>query len=228
MNQKEIYLLGIETSGLTSAVGISYNDKLLGKTSLNIKNIHSRRLALLAKQIMENSNISFKDLSGIAISAGPGSFTGLRIGYSLAKGLAHSLKIPMIEVPTLDIWAFQGGKTELPVLSIIDAHRDEIFCAQYLWKKNRCEKTGDYQLSPITSLKQILQAKILLVGPDLPGLKNRIVKMAGGMAVFNLPLRTEPDCQILLQLAYQRYLKGEVSSVENCEPMYMRAFKGIM
>lgn len=105
-------LLGIETSGDTCAVGISRDGRLLLEIAANIRNIHSRELAPFVALALEKAALSTRDISALVLSAGPGSFTGLRIGYSFAKGLAHALAAPVIEVPTLDVWAYHSAPAQ--------------------------------------------------------------------------------------------------------------------
>lgn len=226
--EKEIYLLGIEASGLTSAVCISKEDQLLGAISLNLKNIHSRKLSAISWELLDHINLKFTDLTGIILSAGPGSFTGLRIGYSLAKGLAHPLNLPIVEVTTLDIWAHQNGRTDLSVLSVIDAHREEIFCAKYIWQGNDLTRSDEYQLLPISSLKKYVTEKTLIVGSDLGTLKKKISELLGKKALFPFPLSRDPDCHSLCHLGYKKFVNQETVTVADCEPRYMRAFKGVM
>ncbi len=223
-----VYILSLETSGFTSAVALSLEDRLLGQISLNIKNIHSRRLALLSRQLLEHAGVHYPDLSAIAISAGPGSFTGLRIGYSLAKGLAHSLDIPILEVPTLDIWAYQQGATTLPVISAIDAHRGELFVARYHWEANEMIKDGQEELVKMEQLNEVTNGTVLFVGGALEKLQDEIRAAAGENAVFPFPRRIEPENRAIIQLAYKKFLRREFSAVENCEPGYLRSFKGVM
>ncbi|MEZ4762059.1 MAG: tRNA (adenosine(37)-N6)-threonylcarbamoyltransferase complex dimerization subunit type 1 TsaB [Calditrichia bacterium] len=135
MIKQPAYLLGIETSGITCAVGIANNDQLLIELAAGIKNIHSRVLSRFVNEAGQIAGIEAGDLAGVVVSAGPGSFTGLRIGYSVAKGVAHALQKPIIEVPTLDVWAYQTGAQSMPVLSVIDAHRGEIFAALFVEKQ---------------------------------------------------------------------------------------------
>ncbi len=226
--QEIIHILGIESSGLTSAIAVSQNSQLLGQVSLNIKNVHSRRMALMMEQVLEHVGLDVRNLSVIALSSGPGSFTGLRIGYSLAKGLSHALKIPIVEIPTLDIWAYQQGKTELPVLAVIDAHRDEIFCAGYLWQHDKLERQGDYRLLPLSSLENLLSEPTLVVGGDAQKLEHPIRKYAGQNAVFPFPFLSEPQGSAFVRLAYLAFLQGDANDAELSEPLYMRAFKGVM
>lgn len=228
-NKKEpVFILTIETSGLTSGVSIGRDGKLLAQMALNLKNIHSRKMALMLKQIMEDVNLEYRQLAAIALSAGPGSFTGLRIGYSLAKGLAHPLHIPLVEVPTLDVWAYQQGKTDLPVLALIDAHRGEIFCGLYRWKQDNLQREGDYRLLPLKDLPSVLTEPTLIVGGDAAQLREKILEICGQTARFSFPLLIQPENRALLHLAFLKYHAGESSTVEEAEPLYMRAFRGVM
>jgi len=223
-----VHLLGIETSGLTSGVYISSNANLLGQVSLNIKNVHSRRLSQMIHYLLDQTDLKLQNISAIVLSAGPGSFTGLRIGYSLAKGLAHARELPILEIPTLDIWAYQYGITGLPVVAVMDAHRDELFCARYSWKNETFQREGDYQLLHVSALSDVLKTGTLLTGADLEKLRGKILQATGRNAVLPFPFPQQPEGWALLQLGYQKFIKKEFSQADTCEPMYIRAFKGIM
>jgi tRNA threonylcarbamoyladenosine biosynthesis protein TsaB len=225
---KTHHILGIESSGLVSGACISQEDELLAQSVLKVKNIHSRQLAVLVEQLLDHLQLKYTDMAAVTVSAGPGSFTGLRIGYSLAKGFAHALNIPIIEVPTLDIWAFQHGQRDMPILSIIDAHRDEIFCGVYVWRAGKLYTQGGRQLVKLVDLKQILLEPMLIVGGDILKLKDQISDYGGKNAVIHLPIQTEPESWAHLKLAHIKFLDGEYSNLESCEPLYMRAFKGVM
>ena len=213
---------------MVSGACISQEDELFAQSILKVKNIHSRQLALLVEQLMDHLQLQYGDLAAVTVSAGPGSFTGLRIGYSLAKGFAHALNIPIIEVPTLDIWAFQHGQRDMPILSIIDAHRDEIFCCVYVWRAGKLSRQRVPRLVKLVDLKQILVEPTLIVGGDILTLKDQILDYGGKNAVIHLPIQSEPESWALLNLAYLKFLEGRYSNLESCEPLYMRAFKGVM
>jgi tRNA threonylcarbamoyl adenosine modification protein YeaZ len=167
-------------------------------------------------------------MKAIILSAGPGSFTGLRIGYSFAKGIAHSLRIPIIEVPTLDIWAYQLGQTDLPVFSFINAYREEIFCARYQWQKDQMKRKSEYQIVALESLSELITRRTLISGGDLIQFQDRIKEDLGKIAVFPYPLPKQPQGWALLQLGFGKFKNGKYSHTENCEPMYIRSFKGVM
>jgi tRNA threonylcarbamoyladenosine biosynthesis protein TsaB len=219
-------LLGIESSGLTCAAGISREGELLAEISANIKNIHSQKLAPFVDYILQTANITTAELSAIVLSAGPGSFTGLRIGYSVAKGLAHALNIPVVEVPTLDVWAHQAGTQPQPVMPVIDAHRGEIFCALYRWERTNLYRECDYTLISPQELPAFLPGAVILTGADAENLQPKLKKfLPEGSRILN-PSSKAPQTWALLQLGLQKFRQNIIADVNSCEPFYMRAFKG--
>ncbi len=223
-----VYLLGLETSGISSLVALSRGEQLLGHILLNIRNIHSRLLAPMVHQLLKYTGIPLSRINGICLSAGPGSFTGLRIGYSLAKGLAHSLHIPVVEIPTLDVWAYQHGATHRPVLAVIDAHREEVFVRKYRWEGETLRAETDSRVLPIARLPELIHEPTEVVGGDLLKLADKIRQAVGEMAIFPAPLSTEPFPSALMALGYQRFSRQEFCDIATCEPRYLRAFRGVM
>ncbi len=221
------YLLGIETSGGTCAAGLARNGQVIAEISANIKNIHSKMLAPFVDSLLKTAGLSAQDLSGVVVSAGPGSFTGLRIGYSVAKGLAHALNVPIIEVPTLDIWVYQAGWQPAPVLSVIDAHRSEIFCAVYQWKDHLPVRKTDYLLLTPEELSKIIEPETLIVGAASGKLNDLLTPCISKNSRFHQPAPSAPRVWALLALGTQKFNAAEFSNVPDCEPFYMRAFKGV-
>lgn len=220
-------LLGLDSSGISCAAGVSTDSKLQGEISINNKNIHSEKLAIFIDFILDNLKISLEYLSGMIISAGPGSFTGLRIGYSLAKGIAHQLNIPLIEVPTLDVWAYQSGEQNQPIMPVIDAYRGEIFYSIYKWEKGQFSQINDYSITTIESLKQIINQNTLITGLFSEKLKSEISETLSPFAVFSSKINSSPSIRALLDLGYQKFVRQEFSDLNSCEPFYMRKFKGV-
>lgn len=227
-NDKHIILLGLETSGLTSGVYLSLNNQLLAEMSLNVRNIHSRGIALFIEQVLKLTEIGYDQISAVVISAGPGSFTGLRIGYSVAKGLLHALQKPLIEVPTLDVWAYQQGRLNVPVFSFIDAHRQEIFYAFYRWEDQTLKRESDYQIMPFDELTKQITEKTFFVGPDVVRWRIPLQNLLGERALFAYPIQQQLQGWALLQLGYEKFMAGQFSDLHSCEPMYLRPFKGIL
>lgn len=145
MNQKEnlelksmdefLPILAIETSSRICSVSLYISDNLYSEFSVNQKNIHSEKLFELINQTLESLEYSFDQIKAIAVSIGPGSFTGLRIGVSAAKGLAFGRKIPIIPVPTFEALALQisnylSKSTEFTICNSVN--RDELYKSDFI------------------------------------------------------------------------------------------------
>lgn len=225
--KNEIALLGIESSGITCGVGVSINGQLQGEISLSSRNIHSEKLAVFAEFILDSLKTRLEDLSGIVLSAGPGSFTGLRIGYSLAKGLAHSLNIPIVEVATLDVWAYQLGQQSLLIMPVIDAYRDEIFYSIYEWEQGEMKRQSDYSIIKIEDLRQVVKQKTIISGFLSEQLGLKIKDALSDLTIFPKMPHSTISVKALLDLGHKKFEVGEFSDLNSCEPFYMRKFKGV-
>lgn len=219
-------MLGIESSGGVCAVGVSSDSRIIGEISLNSPNIHSTKLASCVDFILHNLQVRFEELSAIALSAGPGSFTGLRIGYSFAKGIAHPLGIPIIEVPTLDAWAYQEGEQQGQTLAVIDAYRDELFYAMYERRKSRLKRATDYAIIKIDELGRRISAPTRITGSISEKIQSQISSVVPN-ALFSNRMSAAPSMAALLELASDKFRRKEFSDLDDSEPFYMRKFKGV-
>ncbi len=127
-----MYILAIESSGNVASAAVAEDSKILAEYTVNIGKTHSQTLLPMIDRVLTDAEMSVNDVSAIAVSRGPGSFTGLRIGSATAKGLAASAGIPIADVPTLEALAVgvgnAGGRLICPV---IDARRNEVYTALY-------------------------------------------------------------------------------------------------
>ena len=142
------YLLHIETSSTNCSVAISNDDKLIAKKESNNGYTHAENLHLFIEDIIKQCDLQIHDLNAISISSGPGSYTGLRIGYSAAKGLSYALKIPIITVETLKALSFKViniVKKDALYCPLIDARRMEVYTVSY-----------DYHLNETLPLRPVI------------------------------------------------------------------------
>ena len=129
------YILNLETATKNCSVSISQDGKtILCKEMAEAGYSHAEKLHVFIEESLKESNLTFKDLSAIAVSQGPGSYTGLRIGVSAAKGLCFALNLPLISVDTLQVLASQLSITEGVVIPMIDARRMEVYSAIFTSK----------------------------------------------------------------------------------------------
>ena len=177
-------------------------------------------------KLLQETNLTLESIQAVVISAGPGSFTGLRIGFSLAKGLCHTLRIPIIAIPTLDVLAYQVGETPATILTVIDAHRGEVFWKAFQWHNHRLKAFNEIQLSTVEKMKPFADNDHLIcVGPELPKFIPQLQNLFSSHSC--LFLQMQPSVLALLQLGFQRYTQREFDSLSEIEPLYVRTFKGI-
>jgi tRNA threonylcarbamoyladenosine biosynthesis protein TsaB len=149
-------ILALETSAIVASVAIIDDGKVLAEYTINNKLTHSINLMPMLERMVEKVEFDLKTLDYIAIANGPGSFTGLRIGSATAKGLAHGLDIPIVEVPTLYAMAMNLRVYDGYVIPMIDARRQQVFTSVYRSGRNNMDMVIKEQVCSIEELvKQI-------------------------------------------------------------------------
>ncbi len=159
-------LLAFETSAKAASVALFDGEKLLGESYQNTGLTHSQTLLLMAEDLMKNCGITVNDLTGVAVAAGPGSFTGVRIGVSAAKGLAWGGEIPCFGVSTLESMALGLGIQEGYILPTMDARRAQVYTALFSVKNGVVTRVLEDQAIALAELKEKLPTDmpIFLIG----------------------------------------------------------------
>lgn len=147
-------ILAIDTSGLTATVALCEDDRLVSVFSIQYKTTHSQILMPMLEKIKELTSLDLKTIDAIALAAGPGSFTGLRIGTATAKGLCLALNVPLIAVPTLDAMAYNLYGVERLICPMMDARRSQVYTGVYTFVPEKREDTSLYTYSMKTILDQ--------------------------------------------------------------------------
>lgn len=182
-------ILAIETSSDVCGAAIYYNTERYSEINLKLKNVHSEKLMEIIQQQLETNKIELSDLSSIAVSSGPGSFTGLRIGMSAAKGLAFGAGLPIISVPTFEAFALQISTYLHPGSEFILASRvnvDEVYYAKFLIEEVNYIMIEDLQVIPKEQLKFKITNNILVFGNviiDNYNTKNRIISAPNASSI---------------------------------------------
>jgi len=140
-------ILSIETSGVLCGACVYFSYDKFFEANIHFKNVHAEKLFETIDYVIKAAGIETKDLGAIAVSAGPGSFTGLRIGMSAAKGIAFGLSLPIIPVPTFEALAFQIASLLPEETTFIIANKvnmEEIYCAKFQIKSNLLDRFNNY------------------------------------------------------------------------------------
>lgn len=172
-------ILGIDSSGLVASVALLCDDILVGEYTIHNKKTHSQTLLPMIEQMLAMADFSVKDLDAIAVAAGPGSFTGLRIGASTAKGLGQALNVPLIEVPTLEGLAFHFAGTENAVCAMMDARRNQAYYGLYKVDGKVPEALVEQAAAPIEEVIEQVNKngmKTVFVGDGVPVFREQLEK----------------------------------------------------
>ena len=211
------YLLNIDTCSETAVICISNNGNPVNKAISNIRN-HATFIHSAISNLMKESEISFGDLDAIAVTEGPGSYTGLRIGMASAKGLAFALDIPLITVNTLLLMAMSSRINEKHVLycPMIDARRMEVFTALYDDQFNLIIDPTNLILDN-NSLDIYKNQKIVFSGSG----SFKIVETFKELAYFNYYPDTVTQ---LCRISFNKLVNGELANIIYTEPLYIKPF----
>ena len=217
------FLLHIETSTTMCSVSVSNDSKLLAVKEINEGYSHAENLHLFIEAVLNEANIELTQLHAVAVSKGPGSYTGLRIGVSAAKGLAYALMIPLISVDTLEIMTFQAKqlcKEETFLCPMLDARRMEVYSRIYNYE---LEPQGETQAIIINEKSIQLfkgHAKIVFFGDGV--LKCEPILRALPAATFLEGI--VPSSRYMPHLAYKKFLSNQFEDTAYFEPFYLKDF----
>lgn len=215
-------ILSIETSGEQCAAALHLDGKLVSSKASNIEKSHSEKLLCIIINLLNHSPYNLEQLSAVCISEGPGSYTGLRIGASTAKGLCYALSIPLITINTLKLMAEEItlNKKGYIICPMIDARRMEVYT---LLKK----PDGNYILPPSAQImthekikKWLSYGPIIFVGNGVEKCLPWIEKSCTAQSIPKLV----PSITLLGMMAYESYLKKSFEPIEEYEPFYLKPF----
>lgn len=219
-----MFILAIDTATEVGAVALLEDETLRGDCRINRKFIQSQKLVLMIEELVHHVDLSLQQLDGIAVSVGPGSYTGLRIGLSVAKGLAFSLDISVIGVNSLDALAFQVEEAHELICPMIRFRKEEFYLALYRQQNGQCERCSDYGIYPVTDLPGLFTEKTVLVGFFPQPMRQRLQKLLGEQIRFARVINTYTNAYAVGLLGLENLLKGQVEKIQEIEPFYMREF----
>ena len=214
------YILNIETSTTNCSVSLSKNgETLVLKEDYDSNYSHAERLHLFIEDVINQANIKKTDLSAVAVSKGPGSYTGLRIGVSTAKGLCYALDIPLISISTLEALASQVNVKEGLIIPILDARRMEVYSAVFNAKGNQVRGIKAEVLHEDSFSDYLNLNKVFFIGNGV--LKTKTI-ISNENAVFIEDKL--PSANNMSKLAYAKYKKSDIEDVAYFEPFYLKDF----
>ena len=218
-------ILAIESSGLVASVAVIENNILLGEYTMNHKKTHSQTLLPMLDELTKMIELDVNTLDAIAVSKGPGSFTGLRIGSATAKGLGLALDKPIIPVPTVDALAFNLWGTDKLICPLMDARRQQAYTGLYTFENGNLHTVVPQcavDISEVVAEVNKQGREVIFLGDGVPVFKEYLEENV------TVPFAYAPaTCHIqraasVAALGEVLYGKGVVESAREHKPDYLR------
>ncbi|HIJ55827.1 MAG TPA: tRNA (adenosine(37)-N6)-threonylcarbamoyltransferase complex dimerization subunit type 1 TsaB [Deltaproteobacteria bacterium] len=216
-------ILAVDTATRSCSVAVIDGQTLLAEAIVTTGETHSRHLMNLIDQVLQISRVSLKDIDGFAVTRGPGSFTGLRIGISTIKGFAASSGKPMVGVSTLDALANQADVTPYLICTVIDARKEEVYFGRYRRVGGVLIKETEEEVLSIVNAIQSIHEPSYFIGDGSLIYKPTILEMLGEDRVVFAPRFHHTIRGVTVaNLGVQRIEKNNVDDVSTFRPRYIR------
>lgn len=218
-------ILAIDASGIAGSAAYIKNGKLAGEYYFCDKLTHSQTIMPMLEHMKTLINLKFEEVDAVAVTSGPGSFTGLRIGVTAAKTLALALNVPIIGVPTLDVIAGGICFTEHFICPIMDARRNQVYTAVYQHKDGQLERLTEHCAADINEQLEKLNeydGQIIFMGDGVNVYKEVIQEKLGNKALFAPSFCNLQHASVLADRAEKLFVEGKGEDPSTFVPMYLR------
>jgi tRNA threonylcarbamoyladenosine biosynthesis protein TsaB len=215
-------ILSLETSSDVCSVALHQNGKIVREIVVRETQAHAEKLAPAIHELLSVTSRSFKELNAIAISAGPGSYTGLRIGASTAKGICFAMDLPLISIPTLELMAFTAVGSVTPgalLCPMIDARRMEVYCQVFDSTLNTI-LPATAKVIDESSFNELLDVqKVFFFGNGADKCRE-VLRHPNAVFLDNIV----PLASLMGEVAHTRFQKKEFEDMEKFKPFYLKDF----
>lgn len=171
-------MIALDSSGLVASAAIVQDGELVGEYTINHKKTHSQTLLPMLEELKNMTELELDTVDAIAVAGGPGSFTGLRIGSATAKGLAWTMDVPVISVPTTDAMAYHFYGSDKLICPIMDARRSQVYCGIYTFERTWDEQVQNEQVRDAQTAERQTGGRVRY--------QLRVIREAGAVAVEEL------------------------------------------
>lgn len=214
------YILCIETSTTVCSVCIATEERVLAIREINDGYTHAENLHVFINELIEELGIALKELSAVAVSKGPGSYTGLRIGVSAAKGFCYALKIPLIGVDTLRAMAASVANEDVYYVPMLDARRMEVYCAVYDQALSTRLAVQALVLDENSIKTFELDKPVCFFGNGMPKARTLLQTLPRTIFLDDVV----PSSKYVATLAHQALAKEQFEDTALFEPFYLKDF----
>lgn len=218
-------ILALDSSGIVASVAVAEDDTLLAEYTVNYKKTHSQTLLPMLDEIVKMTELDMNSVDVIAVAAGPGSFTGLRIGSATAKGLGLALKKPLIHVPTVDALAYNLYDTRGLICPIMDARRNQVYTGIYRFEEHKLSVVKSQWAGAVAELLEILNdmgEQVTFLGDGVPVFRDVIEETLKVPFSFAPAHVNKQRAAAVAALGLEYFKEGKTeTAMEHC-PDYLR------
>lgn len=215
-------ILAIDTATRLASIALYDEKGVRAEQAWHSRDHHTVELAPNIASLLRGQQVQPRNLAGVAVALGPGSFNGLRIGLSMAKGLALAGDLPLVGIPTLDIIAQAHARELLPVCAIIQAGRGRICAATYQAADGVWRRLTPDHLTTIEDLCEDIASPTLFCGEIHPEGAEVLGTRLGELAVIASPAASLRRAGYLAELGWQRLVRGEADDLASLTPIYLQ------
>ena len=214
--------VAIDTSTDTASLALVQDSEVLAELTWHCGQNHTIQLLPNLSHLLKQTGLSLQSASCIIVARGPGSYNGLRVGVSAAKGLAFSLGIPLIGVSTLEVEAYQHADTGLPICPIFNALRGEIGTATYQMKGKKWRQLAVERITTVDALCSQITTKTIFCGEFVPFIAAELNRQLKQKAIIVPPAARLRRAGFLAELGLKRFKEGDYDNPATLQPLYLR------
>lgn len=218
-------ILGIDSSGLVASVALAEEEQMVAEYTVNYKKTHSQTLLPMLDEIAKMVELDLNTIDAIAVAAGPGSFTGLRIGSATAKGLGLALQKPLIAIPTVEGIACNLWGTDKLICPMMDARRNQVYTGFYEFEGDTLKIIEDQMAVSVGELAEKINGynrEVIFLGDGVPVYKELLKEKLSVAYSFAPPHMARQRAGALAWRAFSYAKEGKIQTAREHQPDYLR------
>jgi tRNA threonylcarbamoyladenosine biosynthesis protein TsaB len=202
--KREWRILAVDTATRCCSAAVQVGGRLAAEMAVRSDRTHSEHLMGMIREVLKSASLTVQAIDAMAVSIGPGSFTGLRIGISTIQGLALAGGVPCVGVSSLEVLACAGLPWPQSIWALMDARKGEVYAGRFREREGRLEQLAPEQVLPLEAVLRTVDSPHLFIGDGAERYQERIRSTSGDLAWFAPPERNFPRAGTLARLAHPR------------------------
>ena len=227
-NDPNMKILALDTATSSCSVAIMDNGVVRAELTSAPNQTHSKHLVTMIDTVCGICRLEIAAMDGFAVTLGPGSFTGLRIGISTIKALAWSLKKPVVGISSLDALAWQSIPGPYPICTLLDARKQEVYCCRYHYENGELKKDGPEQVLALADAISEIRKPCLFVGNGAALYQKEIIDALGALAHFAGRNHDSIRASAVAGLSLNRFMQDQADDVALLIPHYIRKSDAVL